>query len=313
MLDNQTTMSTPDGNGQTQQATPNINPPQENQGEGKNQQDIDLSEKLAQIAKRSRFLEGREKGLSAKEKEILAKEEELSKKYSRYQGLDDVKNPVQVLEKLGYSLDDIIEASLSGELPDGESKSKPDPKISTLEQELKELKEQIVKQKEESTKKEEERTVAYQKQILQNLIGENAEKYPFANKLGKEAVDQAWTTIYDHLQETGELLDYDKVIEEIENNAVGYLKGFTDIPNFHEKIGLAEKLAAAQKEREANQPRLPQEEERKVFENDPWSQPSRPIERDFNQGEKFDEMIDSLSDDELERKAAQLIRWDRQN
>ena len=315
MFVDQAATSTPDGSGQ-EQSGQQQQPTQEQSGEGKNQSDVDISEKLAQIAKRSRFLEGREKSLTAKEKEFLAREEELSKRYSRFDGLDDVKNPVQVLEKLGYSLDDILEASLSGDFDtDSQSKPKADPKIGALEKKIKDLEELVERQKTESSKKEEERTIAYQKQILQNLIGKNAEKYPFANRLGQDAVEQAWDTIYSHLQETGELLDYEKVVGEIENNAITYLKGFSDIPGFEEKIGLAERLAAAKKASEADKLPIPKEEEKRLFENDPWSNtpPAKVSMDDIGEGDKANESFDHMDDDELLRRASSLIQWNRQD
>lgn len=308
---NEATTSTPDGSAQETNEQPKLTNEQPGEDQSK---DVDMSEKLAQLAKRSRFIESREKSFLEKEKDFQTRQETLQKRYSKFEGLDEIENPAQVLEKLGYSLDDILEAALSDDPSDKPSKPKIDPKINTLEQEIKALRDELKSSKEESSKKEEERTIAYQKQILQNMIGKDSEKYPFTNRLGQDAVDSAWETIYSHLQETGELLDYEKVLQEIEDNAIGYLKKFSDIPGFEEKVGLAERLAAAQKAREDSQPKLPKEEEKRLFENDPWEQqvkPPQPSERELSEGEKINESFDHMSDDELLKRAAAQIKWGR--
>jgi small-conductance mechanosensitive channel len=304
--------STEAANTQSEIMTPDVEDrsQQVNQGDSKVTEPSDeLKAKLDQIAKRDRFLTQRERRITELERSFSEKENGLKSKYSRFEGLDEIKNPVKVLEKMGYSVDEILEASLSDDDDYGE------PKSSHKERQIEELKAQIEKMSErykEDTdkreKEEEQRIVSYQKNILQNMIGSNAEKWPYTNVLGKDAIDNIWNDVYDKYKETGEMPDYEEAIQQVEENARNYLKKFSKIEQFPQHMGLAERLEQANKIKE------PEPENRNYLqEKDPWSGfNSETLTNSDDSDAGIGERFSSYDEDDLIREAAKMIRWDAQ-
>ena len=274
------------------------------------QEQPDLSEKLAQIAKRDRFLTQRERKIADNERQFQDRETSLKGKYSRFEGLDEIKDPVKVLSKLGYSIDDILEASL-GDDNEGFKPKQPQNsrEVEELRTKLKAMEDRFEKSTTDRKQDDEQRQVAYQKNIIQNLVGENAEQYPYVNQLGADAVSQVWDQVYTHLQETGEVLDYKDVIQEVENTAIGYLQKFKGIPKFKDDMGFAEQIAAAQENKEH---KLAQEQEPKTQERDPWAMSEKTLTNADSSDGRLGEKFDGLDEDELLKTLASQIKWDRQ-
>jgi O6-methylguanine-DNA--protein-cysteine methyltransferase len=305
----ETTESTSDSTGQEistgqPETAPKDNGSLENQGK-----DTDYSQRFAELAKRDRVLNQQMRRLKEQESAIAQRENELKSKYSKFEELGETKDIRKVIEKLGYSFDDILEASLLGDDYKPEDKApKQDPMVKALEDKIKQLEENMAKSKEEAKKNEETKLINQQKVYIQELIAKNSEKYPYANRLGKDAVEQAWSRIFDHIQETGEVLDYEEVVKEINDTAVEYLKTFSDIPDFGERLGVLKKIQSEQKAQSFDS------DERAFNEADPWADLSQPksLSNDMTSDDRLSQSFDSLDEDELLKKAAQMIRWDKQ-
>jgi len=277
------------------------------------QEQIDLSTKLAQIAKRDRFLTQRERKIAESEKRFQDQESNLKGKYSRFEGLDEIKNPAQILQKLGYTIDDILEASLSDDLDGfGSKQSKINPEVDSLKAKLKEIEDRFEKTNAERKKDDEERQISYQKNIIQNMIGKNAEKFPYVNQLGTDAVNQIWDQVMSHLNETGEVMDYMGVIEEVENTAIAYLQKFKGIDRFKKDMGFVEQIAAAQEKKEL-EPDFARPDNGRVREGNPWEQEKSTTLTNSDESDgRLGESFDSLDEEELLRSLASTIKWDRQ-
>jgi hypothetical protein len=297
--------SSTSANEATQQATPAEN----NQDPSKaiegniTEPSEELKQKLDQIAKRDRFLSQRERKIAELERGFSERENGLKSKYSRFEGLDEIKNPAKLLDKLGFSIDEILEASLSSDDDDyKKSDSHKDRQIEELKQQIEAIKNKYDDDTSKRQQDEEERQIAYQKNIIQNIIGSNADKYPYINALGKDAIESIWSDIYDSFKESGTIPDYEQFLQKSENGAREYIKKFTKISNFVDHMDL----------QKAPEKKEPEPENRNFLTDiDPWSGShnetlSNKDDSDGRLGERFS----SYDEDDLIREASKLIKWD---
>jgi hypothetical protein len=196
-------------------------------------------------------------------------------------------------------VDDVLDYTLNGETQP-QSPAKVDPYVAELKAEIEALKNGLTNEKKTKEQQDYDASLRVQHETIQKFIGENAEKYSYTNALGKEAIDMVWKNIESHYAENEEILPYDKAIEIVERNAREFIKQFVSVPSFAQDFGLSPREIKAVIE-----------QSRSAVEESPfdWNQgPSSMFSESVTDG-SVRESYEHLSDDELLRKAAAMVKY----
>ena len=263
--------------------------PKEGDDENKSQNsEDDFSARFAALARKEKAIREQEEKMKA-ELEALKSSSIDSSKFKE--------SPLEALEKLGISLDDLVLKSL------GEEKPAPtaEEQIQALREELKaekeaklkEAEEAELKKKEAEEKAQEEAIVAYKNNIIDH-IAKNPEEYVMIEFQG--ASELVWEVTDKHFQQTGEVLEIKDASDKVE----AYLR---EQANKMLELGIfKDKLA----------PKSEEVKTEDIFKVDDVKAPStqRPtLSNDMSSPASEKSSTDGLSDEDSKRKAAELLKW----
>lgn len=176
------------------------------------------SAKLLELARREAELAKRE---VARKAELQKMQEELKTYQEKVKLLDEVKtaykkDPIGVLSKLGMTYEELTEAVIDA----GNTKKKPEEPV-----DVKSEVERLLKERElEALQQQMEEAAAGFVEDIGSFIKDNGSKYPLMTQLyetigGMESPEQLiYTAIDEHFNETGEILEFDKVASAIETH-----------------------------------------------------------------------------------------------
>lgn len=198
-----------------------------------------VSSRLAQLAKQER--EQRAK-LDAERKQLEADRAEVAKLLEAQKAAKE--NPLAVLDAAGVTFEQLQDFILAGKQPT--PKMKEANRLEGLEAEVKRLRELREKEEAEAIATQAHAgRAAWQSQAMEHAKAAG-EKYELTVAYGKEAMDLAAESLERHFKDTGEKLDFDSVLSEVES--------------YYEKLVLADPVLQSKKLRARLQTEVPKPE-----------------------------------------------------
>ena len=204
-----------------------------------------------EVKKEDPLISSRIAALQKEEKRIRAEREALKDVKAQKAELDKAlkeakSNPIVALQKMGLSVDDIINVVLN------DGKPTPELKVKALEEKIDSFKQE----QEEARLAAEKEKLAQQETLIQNQFAEakkntiaavkaETEKYELVTALGLE--EEVWNRIYNHAVETQaagntEILTIDQVASEYEKELEAYGEKLIASKKFKAKLSVTEPL-----------------------------------------------------------------------
>jgi hypothetical protein len=204
--------------------TPRENPAQTGTQETttETESDNDVASQFANIARRDRVLAKKERDLAERERLLNDK----SAGFSKFEGLDQIKNPIELLDRLGYSIDDVLDHALNSDSPKEKSETE------LLRDKILELENQMKSSKDEMTQKELNAVIQSEKKQIENFVGSDGDKYELLNHHGQEGVEMVHYLMDFYEKQYGQKVDVsvaaDFAEKELENkySTIASLKKF---------------------------------------------------------------------------------------
>jgi hypothetical protein len=172
-----------------------------------------LSPQLAALAKKEKAILKRELEAKTLQGQLQKEREEFAKRMAEFE--ETMKNPWKLLERSGYSYEDLVNMKLN------EGNPTPDIEIRNVKSEIQKLREEqelekkkLKEDQERLARAEEEKQIKLFKDNLKTIVSKDSDKFELVNLYG--AYETVFQTIEAHFEQTQEVMDIETAANLVE-------------------------------------------------------------------------------------------------